>query len=116
MLRGASDNDLTLLADQSFREGLDAIGLTARPGIFDLEVTALDPPQLLKTLLEAAHFGLTLKVIGIKRHQHADPPHPFRLLRLRRERPRDCRAAKKRDEHAPLHAGPPRSRLCNRRP
>src|SRR5262245_43462557 len=36
-------------------------------------------------------------------HQHADPAHPFRLLRARDERPRR-RAAEQRDELAPLHS------------
>src|ERR1700692_2122439 len=74
-----------------------------RPEIFDLQITALDPPQLLKSLLETAHFGLIVRVIRIKRHQHAGPPHPFRLLRPRREWPRDCCTREKRGEHAPLH-------------
>ena len=37
-------------------------------------------------------------------HQHADPTHPAGLLRPRRERPRDCRAAQECDEVAPSHA------------
>jgi len=36
------------------------------------------------------------------RHQHADPPHALALLRARRERPRDRRAAEQRDELATL--------------
>jgi hypothetical protein len=39
-------------------------------------------------------------VLGME-HQHADTPHPIRLLRARRERPRHSRAAQKRDELAP---------------
>jgi hypothetical protein len=33
-------------------------------------------------------------------HQHADAPHPLRLLRARRERPRRRGAAEQRDEIA----------------
>jgi hypothetical protein len=33
-------------------------------------------------------------------NQHADTPHPLGLLRARRERPRDRRAAEQRDELA----------------
>src|SRR5262245_29035396 len=36
-------------------------------------------------------------------HQHADQPHPARLLRARRERPRSRNATDKRDELAPPH-------------
>ena len=35
--------------------------------------------------------------------EHANAPHPLRLLRARRERPRRC-AAEKRDELAPPHS------------
>jgi hypothetical protein len=37
------------------------------------------------------------------RHQHTDPPHALGLLRSRRKRPRNRRAAEKRDELAPSH-------------
>src|SRR5690349_10956827 len=40
-------------------------------------------------------------MIGGRAHQYAHAPHPLRLLRARRERPRGCRAAEKRDELAP---------------
>src|SRR5262249_29369707 len=43
-------------------------------------------------------------------HEHADAPHPLRLLRSCRERPRR-RAADERDERAPFHSGLIRSRL-----
>jgi hypothetical protein len=39
-------------------------------------------------------------------HEHADPPHPLRLLRARHERPRGCRSAEKRDERAASHVFP----------
>src|SRR5262249_6558090 len=42
-----------------------------------------------------------------KRHQDTDPPHPFGLLRARRERPGDRRAAQYGDEIATLHCGVP---------
>jgi hypothetical protein len=37
------------------------------------------------------------------RHEHADWPHPLRLLRARRERPHRRRAAEERDEFASFH-------------
>jgi hypothetical protein len=37
---------------------------------------------------------------GVIRHQHADPPHPVGLLRMRHERPRCRRAAESQDELA----------------
>ena len=36
-------------------------------------------------------------------HEHADTPRSSRLLRARRERPGDCRAAEKCDEFPPPH-------------
>jgi len=47
-------------------------------------------------------------------HQHADTPHPIRLLRARRERPRRSRAAEQRDELAPPPWGLPSSRNSGR--
>jgi hypothetical protein len=44
-------------------------------------------------------------VLGM-RHEHADPPFPFGLLPARRERPRRCRSAEKRDEVTALHVRP----------
>jgi hypothetical protein len=47
------------------------------------------------TLAERRDAGLCFWVALGKRHQYADPPHPFRLLRPRRERP-GCRRAAER--------------------
>jgi hypothetical protein len=37
-------------------------------------------------------------------NEHADAAHPLGLLRPRRERPREGRAAEQRDEKAPPHS------------
>src|SRR5262249_15790176 len=42
---------------------------------------------------------LSFSIIGDGIHEHADPPHPRRLLRPCRERP--CRCAAKRDNELP---------------
>ena len=55
-------------------------------------------------------------------HQHADQPHPIGLLCTRRYRPKGCCATKRRDQVAPPHVCPVRTRLvecrslalCNR--
>src|SRR5262249_14956892 len=73
-----------------------------RPTSVDEGVTALSPPELLKSLPERCNMGLYFQIaLGIA-HQHTDPPHPVRLLRPRRQRPRR-RAAEQRDELAPPH-------------
>src|SRR5262249_17416081 len=56
--------------------------------------------QLLESALEHCSADLPFRIGFGKRHQHAHPPHPVGLLRLRRERPRS-RAAEERDERAP---------------
>jgi hypothetical protein len=45
--------------------------------------------------MESCEARLSFSIIGDSIHEHADPPHPLRLLRTRRERPRCCAA--KRD-------------------
>jgi len=42
----------------------------------------------------------SVRVVWSQRHQHPDAPHPFGLLRARRDRPRR-RASDERDELAP---------------
>jgi len=46
-----------------------------------------------------------MPAIGHSAAEKADHRHPL-LLRLRRKRPRDCRASKKGDESATLHVHP----------
>jgi hypothetical protein len=58
---------------------------------------------LLQALHEFGHAALCLWIVGGEIHEHADAPHPLALLRARRERPRGCRAAEKRDEIATPH-------------
>src|SRR6266516_1805349 len=55
--------------------------------------------------------GLPFWIIRGQRDEDADPPHPLGL-RARRERPRNRRAAEKRDERAPLHSITSSARCC----
>jgi hypothetical protein len=81
------------------------LGLNRRPTALDPYVAAVGPAQLLQRLHERCHPALRLWIVGSKVHEHADPPHPFGLLRPRRERPRRNRAAEQRHELPPSHAG-----------
>src|SRR5262249_31599278 len=81
------------------------IGIPATPAVVDPDVLADRPPQLLQTLRKRREAGLRLWIVGLPGHQHTDAPHPFGLLRARRERAR-CRAAEQRDERAPPHSVP----------
>src|SRR5262245_29714732 len=49
--------------------------------------------------MESCEARLSFSIIGDGIHEHADPPHPLRLLRPCRERP--CRRAAKRDNELP---------------
>src|SRR5262249_7114915 len=79
------------------------IGIPATPAVVDPDVLADRPPQLLQTLRKRREAGVRLWIVGLHGHQHTDAPHPFGLLRARRERPRG-RAADQRDELAALHS------------
>ena len=50
-------------------------------------VAAFGPTQLRKPLGEPGQVGLSRRIVFVERHQHADPPQPFGLLRPCRERP-----------------------------
>jgi hypothetical protein len=72
-----------------------------------VDVAALRPPELREFLPERRDIPLRFLVALSKAHQHADPPHPVRLLRTRNKRP-TSRTAEKRHELAPLHMTPNR--------
>ena len=80
---------------------MEATGVP-RPAVVDPHVAALSPAQLLQFLPERRNAGLRLRVIAGQVHEHADAPHALALLRRRRARPRNCRAAEERDELAPF--------------
>jgi hypothetical protein len=58
----------------------------------DLNVAPFRPSQLLQALAECRQVIMKFRVVLGMRHQHADPPFPFALLRPCRERP-CCRRA-----------------------
>src|SRR5580658_9266535 len=69
-----------------------------------MDIPALCPAELFKSLAERRQPALNLRVGLILRHQKCDVPQSGRLLRARCKRPCGCRAAKKCDELAPLHS------------
>src|SRR5215831_12409831 len=58
----------------------------------------------MQALRECPNARLRLWVVRCKVREHADAPHPLRLLRARRERPRHRCAAEQRYELAALHS------------
>src|SRR5262249_6161337 len=87
--------------DEVLGKSLRGLSAERRPAIVDLNVVALRPPELLECLPESCQISLSFGIVIGLRHQHANPPHPARLLRERRERPRR-RAAEQSDKVAPL--------------
>ena len=70
--------------------------MPVRPTIFDGHVLALDITGVFEALTKSAQ---TLRV-AVGRYGAEEPNHRHCLLRTRRERPRDGRAAEQRDELA----------------
>jgi hypothetical protein len=97
--RGVGDNHIWRQFYQLCRVGLYASRVTAGPAIVDAHVAAFYPSQFLKPLLQRFDPSLSYCVIS-DTHEHADTPHALWLLRARRERPCDRRAADERDELA----------------
>jgi hypothetical protein len=77
----------------------DGVGHAFHPAIFDRHVLARDIPSFLQTVAEADHK--VRECVGGPSAEIPDHRHR-RLLRPRRERPRNHRAAEQRDEIAPI--------------
>jgi hypothetical protein len=93
-----------LQADQLLRERSYPIDVTAAPTKVHPHIAAVGPTQARKRLRECRVATLPLRIIFVVRHEHADAPYAVALLRARRERPRDRRAAERSDEFAPPDA------------
>src|SRR5262249_34056793 len=89
---------------QFMRVRLHAIGIGGGKTCVKPDVASLSPSQLKQPLLEHCYAGLDHWVVFSESDEHADPPHPIWLLRLRCERPRSRCTAKQRDEIAPFHS------------
>ncbi|MEA2944438.1 MAG: hypothetical protein QOD09_4967 [Bradyrhizobium sp.] len=64
-----------------------APGVGRRPADVDLQVAALGPAECLQGLAKHRHAGLSFRVVGGKRREHADAPHPVGRLGARPKRP-----------------------------
>src|SRR5262249_9504939 len=104
--RGAyGEDDFRRERNQFRRVGIAPPGIDCAQAVVDLQVTSDVPSQFPKSLQERGVAGEWLRVVRGQASEHADPPHPLALLRARRERPRDHRAAEQRDELASAHVG-----------
>src|SRR5262249_7943804 len=85
------------------RERSHPIDVTAGPTKVYPHVAAIGPTKVRKGLSEHRDASLRHGIVFVVLHEHADTPHPFALLRARRDGP--CRrAADERDELAPFHS------------
>src|SRR5262249_25410487 len=89
--------------NQFRRVSANVVGIVRAPTIVDPHVAADGPAQFPEPLQERRIAGLCFRLVRGDGGKHADPPHPLRLLRARRQRPRGRRATEQRDELAPLH-------------
>src|SRR5262249_38844475 len=94
-------NDVGRERDQLRRVFAITLGIAAAPSDLDPHIAAVGPAQFLKPLQKRRVAGLRVSIVRVEAIKHADTPQPP-LLRARRQRPRR-RAAKQRDELAPLH-------------
>jgi hypothetical protein len=58
--------------------GFQPTGIGVAPPVFDPNVAALRPPQLLKPLPECRDAGLSFRIVG-NRHQYGESFDPVRL-------------------------------------
>src|SRR6516164_4826726 len=101
---GNSQDDVGRKCNQFRRVYANALGIARSPPYVDPQVAAVGPAQLLQSLHERRKAGLSFRIVRCEWREHADAPHPFRLLRPRRERPRDRCATEQRDEGATFHS------------
>src|SRR6516162_1974991 len=77
------------------RVSTTAVGIVGAPAVIDPHVAADGPSQFPQALCERRDAARCFGIVRSQVHEHADAPHPLRLLRPRRERPRDRRAAER---------------------
>ena len=99
------DDDLGSERNQLFRERPHPINVAGRPAVLDFHIASVAPAQVLQPLPKRHDLVLRDRIACSQAHQHADLTHALGLLRARRERPRRRRAAKQRDELAPVAVG-----------
>src|SRR5262249_49710744 len=90
--------------DQPFCKRPEHIRITIAPAKFDPEIAAFSPPQLRESTPQRRNRRLPSRIALNKAHEHADQPHPVRLLLPARHDRQRCSAANERDELAPPHS------------
>src|SRR5262249_20309676 len=101
--RAASGEDEIRGESDQFRCVLPRLDVACCPAGLDLHIVTASPTQLLEALPKCGDASLPFRIIRGESYEHADPPHPIRLLRARSGR-QPGRAADYRDELAPFHS------------
>jgi hypothetical protein len=89
-------------ADQFLREHSHPLNAASGPANVHPQVAAINPTQFRKPLRKRGEVAICRRIVFGILHKHANPPHPFELLRPRHHRPRR-RAAEPCDELSPFH-------------
>jgi len=97
------EDQIGLRGHQLFRESPDLVDVAATPTNLHPQIGAVRPTQLGKPLREAGKLSLSLGIVFVQRHEHADPPHPASLLCCYDARPCNHCTAESRDEFASPH-------------
>src|SRR5262249_4350379 len=100
------ENDIGRERDQLRRIRAIKLDITRAPAGLDPHITSDRPAELLQPLQECRETRLSLRIARGQIHEYADAPHPLALPRSRSDRPRNRRAAKKRDEPPAFHSIP----------
>src|SRR5262249_52351010 len=102
--RSDAGEDQVARSDELGRVFLKELGVARGPAVLEADVVAFLPAELLHRLPERREPRLRFGVALGSGRDDPDPPHPVRLLRARRERPRRRRAAEQCDELASFHS------------
>jgi hypothetical protein len=94
---------ITSGVDPDQLRGVGRLAGTAGPAILDLNIAAVHPTKLSKTLPKCGDARLPFGFVFFGPHQHANPPHVLGLLRTRGERKTRRRPAKSRDKLTSSH-------------
>src|SRR5262249_3020759 len=96
----ASDNDRDAFANQIARQSRQPVQLVLGPAVLNRDVLALGIARFLQALPKSGkRIGEHLGRLGVEKADRR-----YRLLRVRRVRPRRPSAAEKRDGVAPSHS------------
>src|SRR5262245_6378601 len=102
--RDAREDEIRRRCDELLRMNLHKLGIPARPAIIKPNVATFLPPELRQSFTEGREAGSRFWIVFHRWRDDSNSTDSIILLRGHRDRPRSRRAAKQRDEIAPLHS------------